>query len=45
MLLKNFLASTSQHNENTNAKPLARMPNEKAHRESQYTITMNQEGT
>ncbi len=41
MLLKSFLASTSNYNENTNAKPLARTPNEKAQIEFQCTIKMN----
>jgi len=41
MLLKSFLASTSNYNENTNAKPLARTLNEKAQIEFQCTIKMN----
>jgi hypothetical protein len=28
--IKSFLPSTSNYNENTNVKPLAQMPNEKA---------------
>jgi hypothetical protein len=40
-LLKSFLASISNYNENTNAKPLARTPNEKAQKKFQCIIKMN----
>jgi len=45
VLLKSFLASTSNYNGNTNAKQLARMPHEKTRREFQFIIKMNQQGT